>query len=87
MARVVLRSEQTDGVLSIVELSSPPGFGGPPLHRHDFDETFYVTQGELIFQLGEDVFTGLRAPQHRAHLRQPQRRPGALAAGLHTGRL
>jgi len=26
---------------------------GPPLHQHDLDETFYVTEGEFIFQLGE----------------------------------
>lgn len=25
---------------------------GPPLHSHDLDETFYVTEGEFIFQLG-----------------------------------
>jgi len=26
---------------------------GPPLHQHDLDEVFYVTEGEFIFQLGE----------------------------------
>jgi len=26
---------------------------GPPLHRHNVDETFYVTEGEFIFQTGE----------------------------------
>ena len=26
---------------------------GPPLHRHDVDETFYITEGEFIFQMGE----------------------------------
>ena len=25
---------------------------GPPLHRHNVDETFYVTEGEFIFQTG-----------------------------------
>ena len=30
---------------------------GPPLHHHDFDEAFYVLDGELTFQLGDDVFT------------------------------
>lgn len=24
-----------------------------PLHQHDLDETFYVTEGEFIFQLGD----------------------------------
>lgn len=27
---------------------------GPPLHRHDVDETFYITEGEFIFQIGEN---------------------------------
>src|SRR4029077_6719868 len=31
------------------------GGGPPPLHHHDFDETFYVLDGELTFQLGDDV--------------------------------
>ena len=26
---------------------------GPPLHKHDLDETFYVTEGEFIFQLAD----------------------------------
>lgn len=26
---------------------------GPPLHQHDLDETFYVTEGEFIFQLAD----------------------------------
>jgi mannose-6-phosphate isomerase-like protein (cupin superfamily) len=32
-------------------------FPGPPLHHHDFDETFYVLEGELTFQLKDEVFT------------------------------
>jgi quercetin dioxygenase-like cupin family protein len=52
--KVLLRSEESDGQVAIVDLS---GGGRPPLHRHDFDEAFYVLEGELTFQLGEDVFT------------------------------
>jgi quercetin dioxygenase-like cupin family protein len=52
--RVLLRSEESDGEVAIVHLS---GGGRPPLHQHDFDEAFYVLEGELTFQLGEDVFT------------------------------
>jgi quercetin dioxygenase-like cupin family protein len=57
MPTVLLRSEQTAGVVSMIELSSDAGFAGPPLHRHDFDEAFYVLEGELTFQLGDEVFT------------------------------
>jgi quercetin dioxygenase-like cupin family protein len=52
--KVLLRSEESDGQVAIVELG---GGGRPPLHRHDFDEAFYVLEGELTFQLEEDVFT------------------------------
>ena len=51
---VLLRSEETNGAVAIVALG---GGGRPPLHRHDFDEAFYVLEGELTFQLGDDVFT------------------------------
>ena len=57
MATVLLRSEQTAGVVSVVELASQAGFAGPPLHHHDFDEAFYVMEGELTFQLGEQMLT------------------------------
>jgi quercetin dioxygenase-like cupin family protein len=50
----LLRSEESGGHVAIVELG---GGGRPPLHRHDFDETFYVLEGELTFRLDEQVFT------------------------------
>ena len=52
-ATIHLRSEQSAGELSIIELRLAPGWDGPPLHHHDFDEAFYVLAGELTFQLGE----------------------------------
>ena len=52
--KVLLRSEETDGQVAVVELT---GGGRPPLHHHDFDETFYVIEGELTFQLGDDLVT------------------------------
>ena len=52
--KVLLRSEESGGHVAIVELG---GGGRPPLHRHDFDETFCVLEGELTFQLDDDVFT------------------------------
>ena len=52
--KVLLRSEKSGGHLAVVELT---GEGRPPLHRHDFDETFYVLEGELTFRLAGDVFT------------------------------
>ena len=54
---VLLRSEEADGHLSAIRVAVPGGWGGPPLHHHDFDETFYVLEGELTFQLGERITT------------------------------
>jgi quercetin dioxygenase-like cupin family protein len=52
--KVLLRSEDSGGHVAIVALT---GGGRPPLHRHDFDEAFYVLEGELTFQLGDDLLT------------------------------
>ena len=49
---VLLRSEETRGHVSVTEIVVPPHSAGPPLHVHDFDEAFYVIEGELTFQLG-----------------------------------
>ena len=54
LPKVLLRSEQSDDRVAVVELT---GGARPPLHRHDFDEAFYVLEGELTFQLGDDLFT------------------------------
>jgi quercetin dioxygenase-like cupin family protein len=50
---VLLRSEETGGGLSVTEIVVPPRTAGPPLHTHDFDEAFYMLEGELIFQIDD----------------------------------
>jgi quercetin dioxygenase-like cupin family protein len=55
--RVLLRSEQSDGRVSVTESVMPAGAKGPPLHTHDFDEAFYVLDGELTFQVGDELST------------------------------
>jgi quercetin dioxygenase-like cupin family protein len=54
---VLLRSEQTAGQVSVIENTVRPDFAGPPLHLHDFDEAFYVLEGELTFQVEEQLRT------------------------------
>lgn len=54
---VRLRSEETGGEVALVENLVPPGWGGPPLHHHAFDEAFYVLAGRLTFQLGDELAT------------------------------
>ena len=55
--QIHLRSAQSAGAVSVVELAASADFGGPPLHHHDFDEAFYVLEGELTFQLGDELRT------------------------------
>jgi mannose-6-phosphate isomerase-like protein (cupin superfamily) len=52
--RVLLRSEQTDGQISVIETAPRPG-AGPRLHHHAFDEAFYVMAGELTFRLRDEL--------------------------------
>ena len=52
---ILLPTEATNDAVGIVELTIPPEWDGPPLHHHDFDESFYVLEGEVTFQLGNDL--------------------------------
>jgi mannose-6-phosphate isomerase-like protein (cupin superfamily) len=52
---VLLRAEQTGGALSAVAIAAPAGWAGTPLHHHAFDETFYVVEGTLTLQLGDEL--------------------------------
>jgi quercetin dioxygenase-like cupin family protein len=54
---VLLRCEETGGRVSVIEIGVPPHSAGPPLHTHDFDEAFYLLEGELIFQVEEALVT------------------------------
>ena len=90
---VLLRSEQSGDALAVTENTVPAGWGGPPLHHHDFDETFYVLDGELTFQLGDEVSraaagTLVFAPRGSHHtLANHGTRAGALPPGDHASRL
>jgi len=57
MPDVLLRSEESDGVVSVVDNTVPANWPGPFLHKHDFDEAFYVLEGELTFQVEDAVIT------------------------------
>jgi quercetin dioxygenase-like cupin family protein len=49
---VLLRSEETGGRASLTESTMPARAPGPGLHKHDFDEGFYVLEGELTLLVG-----------------------------------
>jgi quercetin dioxygenase-like cupin family protein len=72
MPKVLVRSEESAGVVSVIDNTVPAGFPGPPLHKHDFDEAFYVVEGELTFQVEEQLVTKRAgelafAPRNVAH--------------------
>jgi quercetin dioxygenase-like cupin family protein len=52
---ITVTGEQTNGRFSVIDMQIPPG-GGPPPHRHDFEETFILLEGEM-----EATFRGKRS--------------------------
>jgi quercetin dioxygenase-like cupin family protein len=45
---ILVSGDDTDGRYCLIDMLVPPG-GGPPHHRHDFEESFTVLEGELEF--------------------------------------
>ncbi len=43
---ITVSGEDTNGRFCVVDMHIPPG-GGPAPHRHDFEETFIVLEGEV----------------------------------------
>ena len=71
---ITISGEATDGRFCLVDMHVPPG-GGPPPHRHDFEETFILLEGEIeatfrgkksVVQAGETVNIPANAP-HQFH--------------------
>jgi quercetin dioxygenase-like cupin family protein len=52
---VLLSGRDTAGRYCLIDMHIPPG-GGPPPHRHDFEETFTLLEGEI-----EAVFRGTKS--------------------------
>ena len=51
---LLLTGKQTAGRYCLIDMHIPPG-GGPPPHRHDFEESFMILEGEI-----EATFRGNR---------------------------
>jgi quercetin dioxygenase-like cupin family protein len=67
---VTVAGEATDGRFCLIDMHIPPG-GGPPPHRHDFEETFILLEGEIeatfrskksIVRAGETLHIPANAP-------------------------
>src|ERR1700688_4104640 len=60
---ILLSGDDTNGRYCLIDMHIPPG-GGPPPHRHDFEESFTVLEGEI-----EATFRG---DPPRAHSSSPR---------------
>ena len=58
---VIVPGARTDGRYCLMDMLVPDG-GGPPPHRHDFEEMFSLLEGELEFTIRGETHT-VRAPQ------------------------
>lgn len=55
---IKISGKDTNGTLAVFEQTGFTPNGGPPLHVHiDQDEWFFVTEGEYLFQVGEEKFS------------------------------
>jgi quercetin dioxygenase-like cupin family protein len=43
---ILVAGKDTNGRYSLIDMHIPPG-GGPPPHRHDFEEMFTILEGEI----------------------------------------
>jgi quercetin dioxygenase-like cupin family protein len=71
---ILLTGQETAGRFCLIDMYVPPG-GGPPPHRHDFEETFTLLEGELdvvfrgakqVARAGETIHVPANAP-HQFH--------------------
>lgn len=69
---VLVGAESTAGRYALLDMLIPPG-GGPPSHRHDFEEMFHVLEGEVVVSFRDGQVLGgtgmtvnipARAPHH-----------------------
>jgi quercetin dioxygenase-like cupin family protein len=73
LAEIKLTSEQTGGLLSIIEITEPPNAVGPLHVHHREDETFWILEGDVTLEVGDttihasagDVAFGPRGVPHR----------------------
>jgi len=75
---ITVTGAETAVKFCVIDMHIPPG-GGPPPHRHDFDETFILLEGEMeatfrgkksIVKAGDTINIPANAP-HRFHNTSP----------------
>ncbi|MFF5055348.1 cupin domain-containing protein [Micromonospora sp. NPDC000663] len=50
---ILISGEQTNGQYCLIDMLVPDG-GGPPPHRHDFEEMFTILEGEIEFTFRDE---------------------------------
>ena len=55
---ILVTGEDTAGKYTLIDMHVPPG-GGPPPHRHDFEEMFTVLDGEVQVTFRGKTLTAL----------------------------
>ena len=67
---ILLSGDDTDGRYCLIDMHVPPA-GGPPPHRHDFEESFTILEGEIeatfrgkksVVRAGETINIPANAP-------------------------
>ncbi len=48
---------QTNNAFTLLEWSAPPGFSPPPHVHHQEDEAFYILEGEMSVNCGDQTWT------------------------------
>src|SRR5437867_1415246 len=83
---ILLTGKDTAGRYCLIDMLVPPG-GGPPPHRHDFEEMFTLLDGEIevtfrgatsVVRAGETANIPANAPYH---FRNASGRPARLVCG------
>ncbi|TFF39754.1 cupin domain-containing protein [Mucilaginibacter psychrotolerans] len=58
--RILVSGKETGGAFAVIEMLVPPG-GGPGPHAHaDFEESFYIVEGEVLVKSEVSTFTATK---------------------------
>ncbi len=55
LAEIKVTAEQTGGLLSILEITEPPNAAGPWHVHHREDEGFWILEGDVTLQIGDET--------------------------------
>ncbi len=55
--RIIISGKETNGTYAIIEMTVPIGAGPVPHSHPDFEETFFVLEGELTFKTENGSYT------------------------------